>query len=188
MRGFSVFLDVTDLSSGRCYDRLVETIFASRHFLLVLTGGSLDGVIGDEDRRDWVHREIHAATRADCNIIPIADSYFTWPSSIDSLPNDIKYITSLNTIKWLHDYQDACVDKIEKFILDLGKSSDGKLKVISSGSNPASTASAKSPPQQQQQPQRIASTVPNDFLKGSLSAVGGPHNPPNPIRNVTKTK
>merc|ERR1711868_343853 len=47
-------------------------------------------------------------------IIPVTVD-FTWPSP-EMIPEDIRAITSFNGVRWIHDYQDACIDKIERFI------------------------------------------------------------------------
>ena len=38
------------------------------------------------------------------------------------LPSTMREITRHNGVKWIHDYQDACVDKIARFI-------GGKIKL-----------------------------------------------------------
>lgn len=53
-----------------------------------------------------------AALTSNCNIIPITDN-FTWPQP-DVLPEDMQSVSRFNSIRWIHDYQDACVDKLER--------------------------------------------------------------------------
>merc|ERR1712209_118033 len=38
-----------------------------------------------------------------------------WPSA-ESLPEEIRALSSFNGVRWIHDYQDACIDKLERFI------------------------------------------------------------------------
>ncbi|ESO08038.1 hypothetical protein HELRODRAFT_75616, partial [Helobdella robusta] len=114
LRGFSVFLDIEKLPAGKFDDSLITSIHSSRNFILVLTPNALDRCIGDVDCKDWIHREIVAAMNGGCNIIPVIDN-FVFPSA-ESLPEDIKNISYFNGIRWIHDYQDACVDKLEQFI------------------------------------------------------------------------
>lgn len=78
-------------------------------------------------------QEIVAALTANCNIIPIIDN-FTWPEP-EKLPEDmrtgtiyfkfenydclysllfISTVCHFNGVRWIHDYQDACVDKLER--------------------------------------------------------------------------
>lgn len=54
-----------------------------------------------------------AALESNCNIIPIMDQQFTFP---DNLPNDMCSVAHFNGVSWIHDYQDACIDKLERYI------------------------------------------------------------------------
>ncbi|XP_075677995.1 NAD(+) hydrolase sarm1-like isoform X2 [Dermatophagoides pteronyssinus] len=114
LRGFSVFLDVERLKAGKFDNNLLNSIRQAKHFLLVLTPNALDRCINDDEQKDWVHREIAQALLTKCNIIPIMES-FQWPEA-DQLPDDIKPICHFNGIRWIHDYQEACVDKLERFM------------------------------------------------------------------------
>ncbi|KHJ42422.1 hypothetical protein D918_07551 [Trichuris suis] len=40
---------------------------------------------------------------------------FEWPDE-NQIPADIRAITRVNGVRWVHEYQEACVDKLEKFI------------------------------------------------------------------------
>ncbi|XP_031338898.1 sterile alpha and TIR motif-containing protein 1 isoform X4 [Photinus pyralis] len=114
LRGFSVFIDVERLEAGKFDNNLLQSIQKAKHFLLVLTPNALERCIGDGDRKDWVHREIVAALQSQCNIIPIIDN-FQWPEA-EELPEDMRQVCHFNGVRWIHDYQDACVDKLERFM------------------------------------------------------------------------
>lgn len=114
LRGFSVFIDVERLEAGKFDNNLLQSIQKAKHFILVLTNQALDRCIGDAEKKDWVHREIVAALNAECNIIPITDN-FAWPTP-DKLPEDMRQVSYFNGVMWIHDYQDACVDKLERFL------------------------------------------------------------------------
>lgn len=53
-----------------------------------------------------------AALQSQCNIIPIIDN-FQWPEA-EELPEDMRQVCHFNGVRWIHDYQDACVDKLER--------------------------------------------------------------------------
>lgn len=53
-----------------------------------------------------------AALSSECNIIPIIDN-FNWPE-VEVLPDDMRTVCHFNAVRWIHDYQDACVDKLER--------------------------------------------------------------------------
>ncbi|KAF5298204.1 hypothetical protein FQA39_LY02628 [Lamprigera yunnana] len=114
LRGFSVFIDVERLEAGKFDNNLLQSIQKAKHFLLVLTPNALERCVGDGDRKDWVHREIVAALQSQCNIIPIIDN-FQWPEA-EELPEDMRQVCHFNGVRWIHDYQDACVDKLERFM------------------------------------------------------------------------
>ncbi|XP_054718977.1 NAD(+) hydrolase sarm1-like isoform X2 [Uloborus diversus] len=114
LKGFSVFIDVERLEAGKFDSNLLQSVRQARHFILVLTPNALDRCIDDVECKDWVHREIVEAVNSECNIIPIMDN-FKWPDP-DSLPEDIRTIPNFNGVNWSHDYQDACVDKLERFM------------------------------------------------------------------------
>ncbi|KAF7489412.1 Sterile alpha and TIR motif-containing protein 1 [Sarcoptes scabiei] len=114
LRGFSVFLDVERLEAGKFDNNLLNSIRQAKHFVLVLTANALDRCINDDEQKDWVHREIAQALNTKCNIIPIMES-FQWPEA-EHLPEDIKPICHFNGVRWIHDYQEACVDKLERFM------------------------------------------------------------------------
>ncbi|XP_049292247.1 NAD(+) hydrolase sarm1 isoform X1 [Anopheles funestus] len=114
LRGFSVFIDVERLEAGKFDNNLLQSIRHARHFLLVLTPEALNRCVDDVECKDWVHREIVAALNSECNIIPIIDN-FQWPEP-EKLPEDMRGVCHFNGIRWIHDYQDACVDKVERFM------------------------------------------------------------------------
>lgn len=114
LRGFSVFLDIDRLRAGKFDENLLHSIQISQHFLIILTHDALDRCLDDVLQEDWVHTEIVAALGCNCNIIPIFDN-FEWPA-LEKLPEDMRGIVRFNCVRWVHEYQDACVDKLEKFL------------------------------------------------------------------------
>ncbi|CAH0554540.1 unnamed protein product [Brassicogethes aeneus] len=128
LRGFSVFIDVERLEAGKFDNNLLQSIQKAKHFLLVLTPKALDRCIGDEEKKDWVHREIVAALQSNCNIIPIIDN-FSFPD-LEQLPEDIRPVCHFNAVRWIHDYQDACVDKLERFMRGELNSRDGPMSRV----------------------------------------------------------
>ncbi|XP_076363389.1 NAD(+) hydrolase sarm1-like isoform X2 [Tachypleus tridentatus] len=126
LRGFSVFIDVERLEAGKFDNNLVNSIHQAKHFILVLTSDALARCIRDTECKDWVHKEIVEALQSQCNIIPILDN-FQWPEP-ESLPEDMRAVCYFNGVRWIHDYQDACVDKLERFMRgELNVRPDGPL-------------------------------------------------------------
>lgn len=119
-RGLEVMLDSHD--SACLSERTLSQIMECKHMILVLTAGGLDTCLskgGTEDTEDLLHEEIVAALAAGTKIIPVTAD-FQWPGP-EEMPEDIREIASFNSVRWVHDYQDACLDKLDRFIRgDLG--------------------------------------------------------------------
>lgn len=116
LRGYKVFIDVDKLYAGKFDSHLLKNIQAAKHFILVLTPHSLDRLLNDNNCEDWIHKELHCAFEHCKNVIPIFDQQFEFPAVESELPDDIRQITRFNGVRWVHDYQEACIDKVERFI------------------------------------------------------------------------
>ncbi|PRD29211.1 UNVERIFIED_CONTAM: Ect4 [Trichonephila clavipes] len=82
--------------------------------------------LASHDKRILFLQEIVEALKSQCNIIPILDN-FQWPEP-ESLPEDMRAIPYFNGVRWIHDYQDACVDKLERFMRgELNVRTDGPI-------------------------------------------------------------
>ena len=104
LQKLSVFLDVSGLEAGKFDASLLQHIQQSRNFLLVCTPGSFDRCRGDDEMKDWIHKEVACALDSGCNIIPVIDSSFTMPEP-DELPATMRNITKYNGVRWIHEYQ-----------------------------------------------------------------------------------
>uniref|UniRef100_A0A3Q1JGV8 NAD(+) hydrolase SARM1 n=1 Tax=Anabas testudineus TaxID=64144 RepID=A0A3Q1JGV8_ANATE len=123
VRGYSVFIDVEKLEAGKFQDKLIQSVQRARNFILVLSANALDKCMGDTDMKDWVHKEIVTALAAKKNIVPVTDN-FMWPDPM-SLPEDMRAILNFNGIKWSHEYQEATIEKILRFLKEPQDQTDG---------------------------------------------------------------
>ncbi|XP_024593017.1 sterile alpha and TIR motif-containing protein 1 isoform X1 [Neophocaena asiaeorientalis asiaeorientalis] len=114
LHGFSVFIDVEKLEAGKFEDKLIQSIMGARNFVLVLSAGALDKCMQDHDCKDWVHKEIVTALNCGKNIVPVIDG-FQWPEP-RALPEDMQAVLTFNGIKWSHEYQEATIEKIIRFL------------------------------------------------------------------------
>ncbi|KAI3354317.1 hypothetical protein L3Q82_018849 [Scortum barcoo] len=114
VRGYSVFIDVEKLEAGKFEDKLIQSVQRARNFILVLSASALDKCMGDTAMKDWVHKEIVTALGGKKNIVPVTDN-FMWPDPM-SLPEDMRAILNFNGIKWSHEYQEATIEKILRFL------------------------------------------------------------------------
>ncbi|XP_059186884.1 NAD(+) hydrolase SARM1 [Centropristis striata] len=123
VRGYSVFIDVEKLEAGKFEDKLIQSVQRARNFILVLSANALDKCMGDTDMKDWVHKEIVTALAGKKNIVPVTDN-FMWPDPL-SLPEDMRPILKFNGIKWSHEYQEATIEKILRFLKEHQDQTDG---------------------------------------------------------------
>merc|ERR1719323_1313584 len=97
--------------------RLSVTRFSPRsqilYYLLVLQPGGLDTCMRHSSHYR-LHIELVTALRSGAKIIPVTVD-FTWPSP-ETIPEDIRAITSFNGVRWIHDYQ---VHKFSEIYLSL---------------------------------------------------------------------
>ncbi|XP_053278000.1 NAD(+) hydrolase SARM1 [Pleuronectes platessa] len=114
VRGYSVFIDVEKLEAGKFDDKLIQSVQRASNFILVLSANALDKCMGDTDMKDWVHKEIVTALAGKKTIIPVIDN-FAWPDAM-SLPEDMRSVLKFNGVKWSHEYQEASVEKILRFL------------------------------------------------------------------------
>ncbi|VTJ54436.1 Hypothetical predicted protein [Marmota monax] len=114
LHGFSVFIDVEKLEAGKFEDKLIQSVMGARNFVLVLSPGALDKCMLDHDCKDWVHKEIVTALSCGKNIVPVIDG-FEWPEP-QALPEDMQAVLTFNGIKWSHEYQEATIEKIIRFL------------------------------------------------------------------------
>lgn len=172
LRGFTVFIDVERLEAGKFDNNLLQSIRQARHFLLVLTPKALERCIADVECKDWVHREIVAALQSQCNIIPIIDN-FQWPEP-EELPEDMRAVCHFNGVRWIHDYQDACVDKLERFMRgELNARSDGLISRVAGVTGSAKGDATPGTPSIVRQPPTYQRMHSNESGKGSDKDVNG---------------
>ena len=124
IRGLSIFNPAyhLDLAQRICDNKSCvlaandQALKRCKNVIFVLGQGSLDGCIGDSQCKDKLHREVKNALQdKGCNIITVFEADFQFPDPED-LPEDMRALVFFNSVAWVHDYQDACVDKLEKFI------------------------------------------------------------------------
>uniref|UniRef100_A0A1A8DS87 NAD(+) hydrolase SARM1 n=1 Tax=Nothobranchius kadleci TaxID=1051664 RepID=A0A1A8DS87_NOTKA len=134
VRGYSVFIDVEKLEAGKFEDKLIQSVQRARNFILVLSSNALDKCMGDTDMKDWVHKEIATALAGKKNIVPVIDN-FAWPVS-SSLPEDMRPVLNFNGIKWSHEYQEATIEKIIRFLKGQQDTTDGSKEQKKKETNP----------------------------------------------------
>ncbi len=143
-RGYRVFLDVDDLSSGHFDDRLLSHIESTPNFILILSPSALEGA---SDPRDWLRREIDHAITTGRNIIPLMMPGFDF-SKTEDLPDSVRALTRHNGVTYSHQYFDATVARLVQYMpkekedetATRGRDPARKESVITEGPVPPSSA------------------------------------------------
>lgn len=112
-RGYKVFLDVDEISSGAFPEQIDYAIEGCQDFLLVLAPGTLDCC---SDENDWVRREIMKAESLGKNLIGVMLPGFVMPEP-DTLPRPLQGLPTKQVFVWSHEYRTASFEKIEENLL-----------------------------------------------------------------------
>jgi hypothetical protein len=106
--GYKVFLDVDEIGSGQFPVQIKNAINDCKDFLLVLSPGTLDRCLDEED---WVRREIVQAQNENKNIIGVGLPGFVMPE-VEALPDPLKPLTTIQVFSWTHEYRTASFARI----------------------------------------------------------------------------
>merc|ERR1711974_246285 len=123
LRGFRIFnpsekqMNLDEYSDHSDHNYSQESIVKKcKNLVVVLGPGALDGCILDHHSKDPLHRVIKSALHEkNLKIIPVTVSDFQFPD-LEELPEDMRGFVTMNAVRWVHDYQPACVEKLERFI------------------------------------------------------------------------
>ncbi|MCR5658353.1 MAG: toll/interleukin-1 receptor domain-containing protein [Bacteroidales bacterium] len=108
--GYKVFLDVDKIGSGQFPAQIEKAIEECKDFLLVLSPGTLDRCVDEED---WVRREIIQAQNQNKNIIGVGLPGFIMPEA-NMLPAPLEPVSTIQVFSWTHEYRTASFAKIEE--------------------------------------------------------------------------
>lgn len=104
--GYSVFLDIETLRSGRFNEALYDRIEECDDFILILSENALDRCSNSED---WVRLEIESAIQKKKNIVPIMLRGFEFPVDLPDSISEVKYY---NGIPASSDTFDSAIQKL----------------------------------------------------------------------------
>ena len=112
LRGISIFSDSNEsIHLNKHNKRLIQE---TKHFVLILPPGGLDSCLVENTGSEKLYKEIVAALASDANIVPVTDN-FQWPDQ-EEVHEDVRAVSYFNSVRWVHDYQEACIGKLERFI------------------------------------------------------------------------
>lgn len=110
--GYRVFIDVQELRSGRFDSALLRTIEGASDFVLLLTPGSLDRCLSEDD---WVRQEIAHAFQTGRNIVLLQTRDFMFPRA-DSLPPELAKLPLHNAVEHVHEHSTAALEKLRRML------------------------------------------------------------------------
>lgn len=159
-RGFDVFLDVTTIDNGAFDTIILNQIAARPHFLLVLSRGSLERCV-DED--DWFRLEIEEAFRLKRNIVPLYDEGFHIEQERQYLPEPLATnLARLNAPPYSHYYFDAFLDTISDRFL---KAAPPDIRLTPTPAQERTEVKRRIAQASQQKPSVVPQTDTNDVRK-----------------------
>jgi len=113
VRGFTVFMDVEDLKSGKFTTALLRKIEEATDFVVILTPGSLDRCMDDGD---WLRKEVAHAIKCTKNVVPVIARGFQMPSA-SALPSDISDLPDYNGLTPTHELFEESMDRLASTLL-----------------------------------------------------------------------
>lgn len=111
-RSVQTFLDVDDLRPGHFPEALLRCIENAPNFIVILSPRCLEACA---DERDWLRQEIVQALKTKRNVIPVLLPGFEFPQQ-SSLPNELQPLTTHQAVPYTHEFFDAMVDKIIRYL------------------------------------------------------------------------
>ncbi len=109
-RGFHPFLDFDELVDGKFDKRITDAIESAPVFMFILSPGSLDRCVNEED---WVRKEILHAIKHHRHIVPVdIDKKFT------SFPEDEDFPLEIRNALGQHQYSQIQTETLYKVSID----------------------------------------------------------------------
>ncbi|EFO94435.1 hypothetical protein CRE_13282 [Caenorhabditis remanei] len=111
LRGYRVRMDIDKNGEQDISESLLRDVQAARNFLLVISPDN--PYSKDIPCHTQLHKELRTAIQNEKNIIAVYHKdYDETRDTICLLPYDKQYLR----VNWVHDYQDACVQRIVKYM------------------------------------------------------------------------
>ncbi len=138
-RGFSAFLDVEDLKSGKFNEALLRKIEDATDFIVILTPGCLERCKNDGD---WLRREIRHAIQKERNVVPIMARGFEMPLAA-ALPDDIADLPEYNGLTPAHELFEASIDRLVSKYLKAAKKDTATATAAAGAASASATAAER---------------------------------------------
>ncbi|MEI6681009.1 MAG: TIR domain-containing protein [Bacteroidota bacterium] len=108
--GYRVFLDFEELRTGKFNEKLYEVIMECKDFVVIMSPGGLDRCQYPDD---WLRLEVMHALENKRNIIPIMLRNFTWP---DTMPSGMEELKFMNGLSASDEFFDAYIKRLVSYM------------------------------------------------------------------------
>ena len=125
-KGVYCYLDLEEDRSGHFDERLLDAIRESSNFILILTKGTLDRCVNQDD---WVRREIVEAVRTNKHIIPVMYPDFVWPKELnEQFPSEVLTLEKTQGVILRQEYLQATIEKIIAYMINVKSQENKNIK------------------------------------------------------------
>ena len=147
--GYDVFMDVQSLGAGEFEQTTLAEVAARDYFLLVLTSGSLKGIVHEND---WLRKELMQAVKSGRTVVPVLAEKFKFEDRrvqevLKKLPPALQALPLFNAVRIPQpEYFDSAMERLRSFLKAIADSapSHGTNKSSGTAAAPKSVAEAQS--------------------------------------------
>jgi hypothetical protein len=117
--GYDVFMDVHSLGAGEFEQTTLAQVAARDYFLLVLTSGSLKGMIREND---WLRKELMQAIKSGRTVVPVLAEDFKFEDhrvqeALKKLPRALQNLSTFNAVRIPQpEYFDSAMERLRQFL------------------------------------------------------------------------
>jgi hypothetical protein len=108
-RGYDVFIDYESIDSGKFAPQILNQIESRRHFVVILSPGSLDRTANPGD---WLRKEIEYAMETERNIVPLMFDGFKFEDAEKHLKGKLSSFKEYNGLQVPDGYFDDAMRKL----------------------------------------------------------------------------
>lgn len=144
--GYDVFMDVHSLGAGEFEQTTLAEVAARDYFLLVLTSGSLKGMIHE---KDWLRKELMRAVESGRTVVPVLAEDLKFEDQrmqevLEKLPPALHTLPSFNAVRIPPpEYFDSAMERLREFLKPIADSAPSRGTDKSSGTGAAARSVAQ---------------------------------------------
>lgn len=121
--GYSVYFNSDENHSGDFPERLKEAIKNCKDFILIVSQGCLTQLI-EHNKIDWIREEVLTAYHEGKHIIPIMMSGVEMPKDKDDMPEELRFLPSIDNITLPEQYKKSPFEQLVKVFVSKAEKDD----------------------------------------------------------------